>query len=105
MALVILVGLCFALYSNVQRFKVEQANTVVETVMEYGAITRLAHSEGITEEKALQLFKSKGVTTLALFDTTLEKLARSGEIYMITGEELLHAEKLRVRRSVSRPTI
>ncbi len=94
LALVILVGLCFALYSNVQRFKVEQANTVVETVMEYGAITRLAHSEGITEEKALQLFKSKGVTTLALFDTTLEKLARSGEIYTITGQELLHAEKL-----------
>ena len=94
LVLVILVGLCFALYSNVQRFKVEQANTVVETVMEYGAITRLAHSEGITEEKALQLFKSKGVTTLALFDTTLEKLARSGEIQMITGQELLHVEKL-----------
>ncbi|MDD4320421.1 MAG: DUF5693 family protein [Acidaminococcaceae bacterium] len=94
LVLVILLGLCFALYLNWQRYEVERANTTVETVMEYGAIARLAHSEGISEEKALQLFKDQGVTTLALFDTTLDKLTHAGDISMVTGEELLHAQKL-----------
>ena len=87
---VILLGLLFSLYLNWQRYKVEQANTTVETVMEYGAIARLAHSEGIPESEALKMFKDKGVTTLALFDTTIDKLANSGAISVVTGAELLH---------------
>ena len=90
MVLIILVGLFFSLYLNWQRYKVEKANTTVETVMEYAAITRLANSEGIPEREALQIFKDKGVTTLALFDTTLDKLANAGAVSVITGAELLH---------------
>ena len=94
LVLIILVGLFFSLYLNWQRYKVEKANTTVETVMEYAAITRLANSEGIPEREALQIFKDKGVTTLALFDTTLDKLANAGAVSVITGAELLHAQKL-----------
>jgi hypothetical protein len=92
--LIILVGLFFSLFLNWQRYKVEQANTTVETVMEYAAITRLAHSEGIPEGEALKIFKDKGVTTLALFDTTLDKLSNAGAVSVVTGAELLHAQKL-----------
>ena len=82
-------GLCFSLLLNYQRYKVEQANTQVETVMEYATIKRLAQAEGIPEKEAFQLFKNKGVTTLALFDTTLNKLAKSGDLVVMTGEDLL----------------
>lgn len=87
-------GLCCSLFLNFQRHKVEQANTQVETVMEYGAIERLAEAEGISVKEAVQAFKDRGVTTLAVFDTNLEKLKDKGYINTFSGQELLAAKAL-----------
>jgi hypothetical protein len=88
------VGLCFSLFLNWQRWQVEKANNQIENVMEYNVIERLAKLEGIPEEQALKEFKDRGVTTLALFDTTLDKLSKSGKITMVTGPELAQARTL-----------
>lgn len=92
--LFLLVGLCCSLFLNSQRHRIEQANKQVENVMEYGAIARLAQSEGLPVESVLQEFKARGITTLAVFDTTLEKLQATGEINLFTGRQLLDAREL-----------
>ena len=85
-------GLCFSLFLNWQRWRVEKANKQIENVMEYNVIERLAKLEGIPEKEALKQFKDRGITTLALFDKTLDKLAKSGKITMVTGPELTQAK-------------
>lgn len=87
-------GLCFSLFLNWQRWQVEKANNQIENVMEYSVIERLARLEGIPEDKALQQFKDRGITTLAFFDVTLDKLAKSGKITMITGPELTQGKTM-----------
>lgn len=94
MAFMLVLGLCCSLVLNWQRQQVEEANTRVENVMEYGALERLATIEGLPVETVLQKFKMRGITTLAVFDTTLEKLAAKGEIKLFTGRELLKAKEL-----------
>ena len=87
-------GLCFSLFLNWQRWRVEKANRQIENVMEYNVIERLAKLEGIPEKEALKQFKDRGITTLALFDKTLDKLAKSGKITMVTGPELTQAKNV-----------
>ncbi len=83
------VGLCATLYLNFQRAQVENANKTIETVMEYNSLVRMAQNEGVPKEQVFKEFKKRGVTTLALFDTSLDKLAQNGSITAITGTELL----------------
>lgn len=91
LVIVIAIALIFSVFLNFQRHYVEQANRTVEMAMEYESIARMAHGEGIPEEKALKMFKDRGVTSLVLFDTTLQKLGDKGKVTVITGSELLHA--------------
>ena len=90
----VLVGLCCSLFLNLQRYNLEKANRQVETVMDYGDLVRLAQVEGEDTKKILQQFKDKGVTTLVVYDTTLEKLEETGALQVITGRELLAAQAL-----------
>lgn len=82
-------GLCATLYPNFQREQVENANKTIETVMEYNALVRIAQNEGVPKETVFNEFKKRGVTTLAVFDTSLDKLVQNGSITAITGTELL----------------
>ena len=82
-------GLCATLYLNFQREQVENANKTIETVMEYNALVRIAQNEGVPKETVFNEFKKRGVTTLAVFDTSLDKLVQNGSITAITGTELL----------------
>jgi len=62
--------------------------------MEYGALVRLAQSEGVPVEKVMKEFKDRGVTTLAVFDTSIDKLKDSGQLSVFTGSELVRANAL-----------
>ena len=46
-----------------QRYKVETANTKVESIMEYGALVRIAQSEGVPVEKVMSF---ASISTVAL---------------------------------------
>ena len=89
--IIIAIALVFSVLLNSQRHSVEQANRTVEMAMEYESIARMAHGEGLPEEKVLEMFKERGVTSLILFDTTLQKLGDKGKVTVVTGSELLHA--------------
>lgn len=82
-------GLFSSLALNWQRIQVEKANTKLETVMEYNSLLRIALEEGVPKEQVFQAFKDRGVTTLALFDTNLDKLSQRGAVVVLTGGQLL----------------
>lgn len=86
---VVLIGAVFSATLNWQRYNVEKVNNTVEQSVEYGAVRRLAYSEGISIEKTLKLLKERGVTTLVLFDTNLERLSETGEVNVFKGTELI----------------
>lgn len=87
---IILMGLVAALWLNWQRHIIEQRNSTVEISMEYENLRRLAALEGLPEETVLQKFKAEGVNSLMIFDTNIERLTKNGEIYSVTGQELIH---------------
>ena len=91
---IIALGLAMALYLNFERHEIEQKNTTVEMAMEYENLCRLAALEGLPEEEVLLEFKKAGINSLMIFDTTLERLAKKGDLYVATGEQLRNASML-----------
>ncbi len=82
-------GLVASLCLNWQRIQVERANKTVETVMEYNSLLRIAQEEGVPKEEVFRQFRDRGVTTLTVFDTSLDKLAQKGAVNVLTGAQLL----------------
>lgn len=87
-------GLVCSLNLNWQRIQVEKANKQIETVMEYNSLVRIAQEEGVPKETVFKEFKDREVTTLAVFDTNLDKLSQSGAVNVVTGAQLLSQRKL-----------
>ena len=97
---VIVLGLVCALWLNWTRHRVEQANNTVEMAMEYEGLRKLATLQGVSEDKVLREFQAAGINSLMLFDTTLERLTKKGEIYSATTGELRKAASLGADRGV-----
>lgn len=91
---IVAIGLVMALYLNFERHEVEQKNNTVELAMEYENLRRLAALEGLPEEKVLLEFKKAGINSLMIFDTTLERLSKKGELNVATAEQLRNASVL-----------
>ena len=91
---IILISLCCALWLVYNRYQVETGNDTVEMVMDYQLLKRMADWEGQDEKTVLEQFKKAGITTLAVYDTTLERLNKAGEVVAVPGRELLEAGKL-----------
>jgi hypothetical protein len=81
----IIVGLLAALTIVWQRHTLEEANSGVELVMDYEDVLELAQLEGVPPHKLLQDVKQAGVTSLAVYETTLEKLNKNGKATAIPG--------------------
>ncbi len=90
---VIIVGLLASLAIDWQRNMVERANSTVETVMDYEDILELAQIEGIPSADLFKQFKEAGVTSLAVYEATLEKLNKSGKVTAMPGAEILHQNR------------
>ena len=91
---IIAIGLIVSLWLNYQRYEIEQRNDTVEMAMEYEGLEHIANWEGLSLNDVLAKFKTAGVTSLVVFDTTLEKLNNNGSIVAVTGEELLKGSAL-----------
>jgi hypothetical protein len=85
----IFIGLLAALTVAWQRHWVEHANKQVELVMDLHDVAQLAHTEGVPLDSMLAKVKKAGVTSLAVYETTLEKLGNSGKITVLSGAQLL----------------
>lgn len=85
----IILGLVAALAVNWQRHRVEENNTTVELIMDYEDIVELAQLEGRPVAELMPKFKEAGLTSLAVYDTTLEKLNKNGKVTVFAGAHLL----------------
>lgn len=88
--LCIIIGLMAALTIVWQRHQVEENNTRVELVMEYEDLAELAQLEGVPLDKLMKQAKDSGITSLAVYETTLEKLNKSGKVTAMSGAQILH---------------
>ncbi|BBB91730.1 MAG TPA: DUF5693 family protein [Methylomusa anaerophila] len=86
---IIIIGLLAALTINWQRHLVEEKNTTIEMVMDYEDLVELAQIEGIPPAKAFKDFKEAGVTSLAVYESTLEKLDKRGKAAVFSGANIL----------------
>ncbi|WP_337437825.1 DUF5693 family protein, partial [Acidaminococcus fermentans] len=91
-------GLVASLCLNWQRIQVERANKTIETVMEYNSLVRMAQEEGVPKEQVFREFRERGVTTLTVFDTSLDKLAQKGSVNVLTGAQLLELARVQQLR-------
>lgn len=86
----VIVGLVAACGILGQRFQLEQQNRTVELVLDYEDVVELAEVEGVPLESLLTQFKTAGLTSLAVYETTLEKLNKSGKTTAMPGASILH---------------
>ncbi|MBQ3365435.1 MAG: hypothetical protein IJG43_01965 [Acidaminococcaceae bacterium] len=91
LVLCIAIAFCAALYLMQIRVGIEKRNDTVEQTLDYQAILMMAQREGYSSEKLLQQFKDAGVTTLIVYDTTLERLDREKRISAMPGDVLQKA--------------
>ncbi len=85
---VILLGLCCALWLNWIRYEIENKNDTVEMAMEYENLRKLAALEGLAEDDVMVSFRDAGITTLMVFDSTLDRLSKNGVLFVAEGSEL-----------------
>ena len=84
----IIVAFFAALYLMQIRVGIEKRNDTVEQTLDYQAIRMMAQREGYSSETLLQQFKDAGVTTLIVYDATLERLDREKRISAMPGDVL-----------------
>mgnify|MGYP006916040231 CR=1 FL=1 len=87
--IIIGVGLFASLIIAGQRFFVESENMQVDLAVDYQSIADLAEREGLEIEDVLNMTKETGITSLAIYDSTLEKLVRKGKVFTLAGSEIL----------------
>jgi hypothetical protein len=89
----VVIGFLAAAIISWQRHWVEDVNKNVEIVMTYEAIADMAHSEGVLAEDLFRRFKEAGVTSLAVAETSLEKLEKEGQVTVLPGRVILEQKK------------
>ena len=100
----IAVAFCAALWLMQIRVGIESCNDTVEQTLDHQAVLMMAQREGRDSDKLLRQFKEAGVTTLIVYDTTLERLDREGRISAccrrlpqgLIGEPLIRSSLLRI---------
>ena len=87
--IVIGIGLFASLIIAGQRYFVESENMQVDLAVDYKSVVDLAEREGLELDDVLKQVKDAGVTSLAIYDSSLEKLALSGKVFALSGSEIL----------------
>ena len=87
----IVIAFCAALWLMQIRYHIEKQNDTVEQTLDYQGILMMAQREGQACDRLLRQFKEAGVTTLIVYDTTLERLDREQRISAMPGDVLQKA--------------
>ena len=87
--LAIAAGLIASLVIAGQRHAVEIHNSQVDMAMDFDSLKNLSEREGLDFQEILQQFKDAGITSLAIYDTTFEKLTRAGKVIAVYGADII----------------
>ena len=87
----IIIGLIAALYVGWHRHMVERNNMSVELVLDYEDVVELARIEGVPTTTVLEKLKEAGISSLAVYETTLKKLGESGKAATVSGSAILNS--------------
>lgn len=87
----IALGLVAALLINWQRYLIEKANTQVELVSDYEQVVEMSRIDGVPLQSVFRQLKAAGLTTLAVYETNLEKLANNGVVTPVSTTQILHS--------------
>ncbi|MFA6074503.1 MAG: DUF5693 family protein [Negativicutes bacterium] len=90
---VLVIGMLAAFFVAYQRNIAELGNNSVEIMMDYNDIMTIAQEDVLPLEVVAKQFKTIGVTSLAVYDVTLEELARQNAIALQSGEAMLAIAK------------
>lgn len=85
----IAIGLVAALSVGIYRHRVEENNTTVEMAIDYEGLIELAQIEGVPAQTVLEQAKEAGITSLAVYETTLKKLTENGKVTTTAGADLI----------------
>ena len=85
----ILVGLVASLAINWTRHEVEERANTVELAIDYEELIKLSELTGVPLETVLEDAKTSGITSLAVYETTFEKLNANGKCLALTGSEII----------------
>ena len=86
---VILAGLIASLIICWQRYHVETNNSQIDMVLDFDSVTHLAEQEGLDFFEVLHRMKGAGITTIAVYDASFEKLNREGKVLAVPGSEII----------------
>ena len=87
--IVICIGLFAALIIAGQRYFVESNNNQVDMVLDFQNAVELAEREGLELDDVLTQLKGVGITSLAVYDSKLEKLSAQGKVFALAGSDIL----------------
>lgn len=87
LAVLILIGAMAGAWISWQRYHVEAAAQTVEMVYDYNNILDRAAVERTTTDALFELYRKNGVTSLAVYDETPEKLVNHNFIRVYRGYE------------------
>ena len=87
--IMIIVGLISALMIDFQRHQVEERNNTVELAIDYEGLLRLSEMTGTHIDEVLRKAKERGITYLAVYETTFKKLNVNGKTTAVSGSSLL----------------
>ena len=87
LAVLILIGAMAGAWISWQRYHVEAAAQTVEMVYDYNNILDNAAIERTTTDALFELYRKNGVTSLAVYDETPEKLVNHNFIRVYRGYE------------------
>ena len=85
----IIIGFLSSLVIAWQRHEVETKNLQMDLAVDYESLWNIAEREGLDFSDVLIKAKDSGITSLAIYETTLEKLTRSGKVIALAGSEII----------------
>ena len=88
--ILVAVGIAAAIGIVTGRTIIEQKNMTYDIVMDYSSLCEMADQSEEDIEYWLEFFKENGVNKIALFETSIESLAKSADcnLYMTTAEDI-----------------
>ncbi len=85
----ILISIIVSLIISVQRINLEKNFKQIELVISLNKVRELSLKENYNENELLTQFKSKGITSIAIHEDTIESLLAQGRIAFLAAKDLI----------------